>query len=117
MPAPGFAHFIVPTGEIFEVIERSEIPSDDGQRGSKSGSKSTTSRPLRAELIRTSASTPISEIMGVTRRTRGRYFRDPEGNVFEIKQAGQPLVDRACLSCWPVAAPPGPLAHDVRRGG
>ena len=29
---PGFAHFIMPTGEIFEVIERSEIPEYNGRR-------------------------------------------------------------------------------------
>ncbi|HEY2332245.1 MAG TPA: VOC family protein [Acidimicrobiales bacterium] len=82
---PGFAHFIVPTGEIFEVIERAEIPEYDGRRF-QVGFEVDDIEATRAELIRRGI-TPISEIMGGDSPDPWAYFRDPEGNVFEIKQS------------------------------
>ena len=81
----GFAHFIVPTGEIFEVIERSEIPEYDGRRF-QVGFEVDDIEATRAELIRRGI-TPISEIMRGDSPDPWAYFRDPEGNVFEIKQS------------------------------
>jgi predicted enzyme related to lactoylglutathione lyase len=81
---PGFAHFIMPTGEIFEVIERSEIPEYNGRRF-QVGFEVVDIEATRAELTRRGI-TPISEIMGVDSSDPWAYFLDLEGNVFEIKQ-------------------------------
>lgn len=81
---PGFAHFIMPTGEIFEVIERSEIPEYNGRRF-QVGFEVADIHGTRAELIRRGI-TPISEVMGDDSPDPWAYFLDPEGNVFEIKQ-------------------------------
>lgn len=81
---PGFAHFIMPTGEIFEVIERSEIPEYNGRRF-QVGFEVADIHATRAELIRRGI-TPISEVMGDDSPDPWAYFLDPEGNVFEIKQ-------------------------------
>ena len=92
---PGFAHFILPTGEIFEVIERSELPEYDGHRF-QVGFEVDDIEATGAELIRRGI-TPISEIMEGDSPDPWAYFRDQEGNVFEIKQHKP--------------------THDVRRGG
>ena len=81
---PGFAHFIMPTGEIFEVIERSEIPEYNGRRF-QVGFDVADIDATRAELIQRGI-TPISEVMGEDSPDPWAYFLDPEGNVFEIKQ-------------------------------
>jgi catechol 2,3-dioxygenase-like lactoylglutathione lyase family enzyme len=81
---PGFAHFIMPTGEIFEVIERSEIPEYNGRRF-QVGFEVADIDATRAELIQRGI-TPISEVMGDDSPDPWAYFLDPEGNVFEIKQ-------------------------------
>jgi catechol 2,3-dioxygenase-like lactoylglutathione lyase family enzyme len=81
---PGFAHFVVPTGEIFEVIERSDVPEYNGRRF-QVGFEVDDIEVARAELIRRSI-TPISGIEGVDSPDPWAYFLDPEGNVFEIKQ-------------------------------
>jgi len=81
---PGFAHFIMPTGEIFEVIERSEIPEYNGRRF-QGGFEVANIEATRAELIRRGI-TPISAIMGTDSPDPWAYFLDREGNVFEIKQ-------------------------------
>ena len=81
---PGFAHFIMPTGEIFEVIERSEIPEYNGRRF-QVGFEVADIEATRAEFIRRGI-TPISEIMGSDSPDPWAYFLDREGNVFEIKQ-------------------------------
>jgi catechol 2,3-dioxygenase-like lactoylglutathione lyase family enzyme len=81
---PGFAHFIMPTGEIFEVIERSEIPEYNGRRFHV-GFEVADIDATRAELIQRGI-TPISEVMGDDSPDPWAYFLDPEGNVFEIKQ-------------------------------
>jgi predicted enzyme related to lactoylglutathione lyase len=80
----GFAHFILPTGEIFEVIERSETPEYDGRRF-QVGFEVADIEVARAELIRRGV-TAISEIMEAGSPDPWAYFLDPEGNVFEIKQ-------------------------------
>lgn len=81
---PGFAHFILPTGEIFEVIERSEIPEYNGRRF-QVGFEVDDIATAREELIRRGIE-PISEIMGADSPDPWAYFQDLEGNVFEIKQ-------------------------------
>lgn len=81
---PGFAHFILPTGEIFEVIERSETPEYNGRRF-QVGFEVTDIAVARAKLIRRGVMA-ISEVMEAASRDPWAYFLDPEGNVFEIKQ-------------------------------
>ena len=81
---PGFAHFIMPTGESFEVIERSELPEYDACRF-QVGFEVEDIVATRAELIRRGV-TPISEIMEPESPDPWAYFRDPGGNVFEIKE-------------------------------
>lgn len=81
---PGFAHFIMPTGQIFEVIERSELSEYDRRRF-QVGFEVDDIQAARDELIRRGI-TPISEIMGDDSPDPWAYFRDLEGNVFEIKQ-------------------------------
>jgi catechol 2,3-dioxygenase-like lactoylglutathione lyase family enzyme len=81
---PGFAHFIMPTGEIFEVIERSENP-EYNRRRFQVGFEVDNIEATRAELIRRGI-TPISEIVGTDSPDPWAYFQDQEGNVFEIKQ-------------------------------
>lgn len=81
---PGFAHFILPTGESFEVIERSETPEYDGRRF-QVGFEVADIESARAELVRRGV-VPISEIMEADSPDPWAYFLDPEGNVFEIKQ-------------------------------
>jgi predicted enzyme related to lactoylglutathione lyase len=85
---PGFAHFVMPTGEIFEVIERSEIPEYNGRRF-QVGFEVADIDATRAELIQRGI-TPISEVMGDDSPDPWAYFLDPEGNVFEIKQRKPP---------------------------
>lgn len=81
---PGFVHVVLPGGEIFELIRRSETPEYDGLRF-QVGFEVDDIGDARAELIRHRI-TPISDIMGGDSPDPWAYFRDPEGNVFEIKQ-------------------------------
>jgi catechol 2,3-dioxygenase-like lactoylglutathione lyase family enzyme len=81
---PGFSHFILPTGEIFEVIERSQQPEYNGRRF-QVGFELADLGVARAELIRRGL-TPISEVMEADSPDPGAYFLDSEGNVFEIEQ-------------------------------
>lgn len=80
----GFAHFILPTGEIFGVIERSEAPEYNGRRF-QVGFEVADVEVTRAELIRRGVSA-ISEVMEASSPDPWAYFLDSEGNVFEIKQ-------------------------------
>jgi len=81
---PGFAHFVMPTGESFEVIERSGLPEYDARRF-QVGFEVDDIEATRAELVRRGL-TPVSEIMEPDSPDPWAYFRDLEGNVFEIKQ-------------------------------
>jgi catechol 2,3-dioxygenase-like lactoylglutathione lyase family enzyme len=81
---PGFAHFLMPTGESFEVIERSEAPEYDRRRF-QVGFEVADVEAARAELIRRGL-TPVTEVMEAGSPDPWAYFLDPEGNVFEIKQ-------------------------------
>jgi catechol 2,3-dioxygenase-like lactoylglutathione lyase family enzyme len=85
---PDFAHFIMPTGEVFEVIERSETAEYNGRRF-QVGFEVDDIEATRAELIRRGV-TPISEVLGDDSSDPWAYFLDPEGNVFEIKQRRTP---------------------------
>jgi catechol 2,3-dioxygenase-like lactoylglutathione lyase family enzyme len=84
---PEFAHFILPTGQIFEVIRRSEDPEYDGRRF-QVGFEVSDLESARAELIARGV-VPITGIVGDDTPDPWAYFRDPEGNVFEIKQSAR----------------------------
>ena len=80
----GWIHFDLGTGPEFELIARSDEPQYDDSRyqvGFAVGDIEVTRRELVARGV-----TPISEIIGTTGQGRWAYFRDPEGNVFEIKE-------------------------------
>lgn len=81
---PDFAHFILPGGQVFEVIRRSDAPEYDGRRF-QVGFEVSDLESARAELVSRGV-VPITEIVGADTPDPWAYFRDPEGNVFEIKQ-------------------------------
>ena len=81
-------HFDLGTGADFELLRRSAEPQYDGVRY-QVGFAVDDIEATRLELIARGV-TPISEINGVKGDGRWAYFKDPEGNVFEIKEAGQP---------------------------
>jgi len=71
-------------GTMFELIRRSTDPEDDGMR-SQVGFAVDDIEATRRELIARGV-TPISELMGTKGEGRWAYFKDPEGNVFELKE-------------------------------
>ena len=74
-------------GNLFEVLERSDKPQYDRKRY-QVGFTVDDIRTARAELVEHGAE-PISEIEGDPDAGGAWcYFRDPEGNVFELKQRG-----------------------------
>jgi predicted enzyme related to lactoylglutathione lyase len=79
---PDYVQFEMGGGRIFELLERSELPQYDGVRF-QVGFAVDDIEEARAELLR-SGIEPLTEIEG--EESRWAYFRDPEGNVFEITQ-------------------------------
>jgi predicted enzyme related to lactoylglutathione lyase len=77
-------HFDLGTGPEFELIRRSREPQYDGRRY-QVGFAVEDIEATRRELIARGV-TPISEIDGVKGEGRWAYFKDPEGNVFELKE-------------------------------
>lgn len=82
----GWIHLEIPGGGLFELIQQDPSP----QYGSKRYQVGFTVADIRAardELIRRGV-TPLSEIEGEESGSPNLwcYFRDPEGNVFEITQ-------------------------------
>jgi catechol 2,3-dioxygenase-like lactoylglutathione lyase family enzyme len=74
--------FDLGSGVTFELIARSEAPEYDGARY-QVGFAVDDIRTAREELVRRGAR-PIGDVQG--RDSHWAYFRDPEGNVFEITQ-------------------------------
>jgi catechol-2,3-dioxygenase len=81
----GWVHFDMGFPNLFELLQRSEEPEYDRRRY-QIGFAVDDIGSARHELIRRRAS-PITEIDGGP-ESQGywSYFRDPEGNVFEISQ-------------------------------
>ncbi len=71
-------------GTMFELIRRSPDPEYDGVRY-QVGFAVDDIEVTRRELIARGV-TPISEIQGIKGEGRWAYFKDPEGNVFELKE-------------------------------
>src|SRR5262245_41324044 len=77
------AYELEPAGE-FELIERSTDPEYDNHRY-QVGFAVDDIEATRRELVARGA-TPISDIIGTKGQGRWAYFKDPEGNVFELKE-------------------------------
>jgi predicted enzyme related to lactoylglutathione lyase len=71
-------------GTMFELIRRSPDPEYDDVRY-QVGFAVDDIEASRRELIARGV-TPISEIQGIKGEGRWAYFKDPEGNVFELKE-------------------------------
>jgi predicted enzyme related to lactoylglutathione lyase len=80
----GFVAYELKPGGEFELIQRSAEPEYDGVRY-QVGFAVDDIESTRRELIARGV-TPISEILGTRGLGRWAYFRDPEGNVFELKE-------------------------------
>jgi catechol 2,3-dioxygenase-like lactoylglutathione lyase family enzyme len=81
-----WVEFEIPGGGLFEVIQRDPSPQYDTKRY-QVGFTVADIQAAREELVRRGVTT-LSEIEGVESETRNLwcYFRDPEGNVFEITE-------------------------------
>lgn len=80
---PDYVEFDIGDGRTFEVIRRSEDPEYDRPRFQVGFAVDDIER-ARAELIRRGVE-PITDIIE-GEGSSWAYFRDPEGNVFEITQ-------------------------------
>ena len=81
-------HFDLGTGPEFELVRRSTEPQYDGVRY-QVGFAVDDIEATRRELVGRGV-TPISDILGTRGLGRWAYFKDPEGNVFEIKEGADP---------------------------
>ena len=82
----GWIHFDLAPGTMFELIRRSTAPEYDGVRY-QVGFAVDDIEAARRDLI-SGGVTPISEIYGIKGEGRWAYFKDPEDNVFALKEAG-----------------------------
>jgi catechol-2,3-dioxygenase len=82
----GWVHFEVPGGGLLELIQRDPLPQYDAKRY-QVGFTVEDIRAVREELVRRGVK-PLSEIEGEESGSPNLwcYFRDPEGNVFEITE-------------------------------
>ena len=79
-------------GRVFELVQRSDLPEYDGRRF-QVGFAVEDLHAARDRLLQQGAE-PVSEIVEGG-ESSWAYFRDPEGNVFEITQRGaSPPEDR-----------------------
>jgi catechol 2,3-dioxygenase-like lactoylglutathione lyase family enzyme len=80
---PDFVHWDLGQGRSFELIERSQAPEYDRPRF-QVGFAVEDIGAARDELIRRGVE-PVTDIVR-SDQSSWAYFRDPEGNVFEITQ-------------------------------
>ena len=87
-----WVHLEVSGGGLFELIRRDPSPQYNASRF-QVGFTVEDIRTIREELIRRGVE-PISELQGEESGSRNIwcYFRDPEGNVFEVTQWIRPLA-------------------------
>ena len=76
--------FEIPGGGQFELIQRDSSPQYDSKRY-QVGFTVADIHAAHDELVRRGV-TPVSEIEGEESANLWCYFRDPEGNVFEITE-------------------------------
>jgi catechol 2,3-dioxygenase-like lactoylglutathione lyase family enzyme len=86
----GWVHFEIPGGGMFELIQRDALPQYDEKRY-QVGFTVADIHAAHAELIRRGAA-PLTEIEPTEPGSHNLwcYFRDSEGNVFEITQWLEP---------------------------
>jgi catechol-2,3-dioxygenase len=82
----GWVHFEIPGGGLFELIQRDPSPQYDTKRY-QVGFTVDDIHSTREELVRRGVA-PLSEVEGEESGSTNLwcYFRDPEGNVFEITE-------------------------------
>ena len=82
----GWVHFEIPSGGLFELIQRDPSPQYDTKRY-QVGFTVDDIHSTREELVRRGVA-PLSEVEGEESGSTNLwcYFRDPEGNVFEITE-------------------------------
>jgi catechol 2,3-dioxygenase-like lactoylglutathione lyase family enzyme len=87
----GWVHLEIPGGGLFEVIQRDRSPQYDDKRF-QVGFTVEDIRAAREELVHRGA-TPLTAIQPDEPGSRNLwcYFRDPEGNVFEITEWLEPI--------------------------
>jgi predicted enzyme related to lactoylglutathione lyase len=85
---PDWAHFEV-DGRMFEVLARSSLPQYDARRV-QVGFEVEDIAIARDALIAAGVEAISGIEGGETPGGRWAYFRDPEGNVFEIKERDRP---------------------------
>jgi predicted enzyme related to lactoylglutathione lyase len=78
-----FVHFDIEGGRSFELIQRSEAPEYDRPRFQVGFAVDDIHR-VRTDLVRRGVQ-PVTEVIEGD-GSSWAYFRDPEGNVFEITQ-------------------------------
>ena len=83
----GSAMFALPDGRWFELVRRSDEPEYDAVRFQVGFEVDDVERTA-AELVARGVE-PIAD-PHLDHQEPWAYFRDPEGNVFEIKQRGRP---------------------------
>ena len=71
-------------GRTLEILERSSLPQYDARRV-QVGFEVDDIELVRRQLLAARVEA-VSDIEGEGSRSRWAYFRDPEGNVFEIKE-------------------------------
>jgi catechol 2,3-dioxygenase-like lactoylglutathione lyase family enzyme len=71
-------------GTTFELVRRPTEPEYDGKRYQVGFTVPDIESATREMIAR--GVTPISDILGAIGQARWVYFRDPEGNVFEITE-------------------------------
>jgi predicted enzyme related to lactoylglutathione lyase len=99
---PDWVHFDLGRGKLFELVQRSNDPQYDRVRY-QVGYAVDDIKSTRDELIAHGVE-PVSEIEG-NAQAGGRwcYFRDPEANIFEIKEGpreGRGLPTNLGWPCW-----------------
>ena len=85
---PDFVHFEI-DGRLFEILARSSLPQYDARRV-QVGFEVEDIEIVRAQLIEAGVQAISGIEGGDGPGGRWAYFRDPEGNVFEIKERDRP---------------------------
>jgi catechol 2,3-dioxygenase-like lactoylglutathione lyase family enzyme len=80
----GWIKFDLGQGPTFELVQRSSEPEYDQTRYQVGFTVQNIEAARSSMLAR--GVTPVSEILGSPDGARWAYFRDPEGNVFEITE-------------------------------
>jgi catechol 2,3-dioxygenase-like lactoylglutathione lyase family enzyme len=84
--APDYVHFDLGQGRLFEILRKDPETPEYAERRYQLGFEVDDIEAVREQLVRGGVQ-PISDIEGGPDSVNSwAYFRDPEGNVFEITQ-------------------------------